>query len=161
MAEYPGTVLEKLDDPSGRTELVVKLRELANQATIAQTETDLTDLADAVNQLVEDSPALSTLLRTQGPPTVDRTEQTFPESPYVSQYATQIHEHLNRLRTQAPNPSSEVEEYDLEQIFRTIRQRDHTSAERGMGFGQRIPGVHNIVRNYTGELTQIQSTFSF
>ncbi len=61
MTEEPQVVMEALE-PAERTEVVVTLRQLADQADDVRTEAELLDLVSSIYELVEESPGLRRLL---------------------------------------------------------------------------------------------------
>ena len=65
ICDYPNQVLAALD-PAGRETLLDALRELSRQAAAVRGEAVLLELADAIQRLVEETPALRNLLLPEG-----------------------------------------------------------------------------------------------
>ena len=65
ICDYPNQALAPLD-PAGREALLVALDRLSRQAADVQGEAGLLELADAIQRLVEETPALRNLLLPEG-----------------------------------------------------------------------------------------------
>ena len=117
MTENPEEVVGALV-PTERQRTVEKLRALEEQSAGVQNEAELLALADAVNGLVEKTPALAALLLPEGMDVGAAQEQRritledygadAPESRYVQEYAPQIRNHIVECRKELERQLQEL-----------------------------------------------------
>jgi hypothetical protein len=124
MAENPEEVVEALA-PAERESIVDILRALEGQSAGVRDEAELLALADAVNRLVEETPALAALLlpeemdvgavQEERKITLEDYGADAPESQYVQEYAPQIRNHIVECRQEL--------ERQLHELFPEERER--------------------------------------
>jgi hypothetical protein len=109
MSEYPHKVLQELDEIE-QAAVMRDLDRLAEQAAMLQSDTDLLQLADAIQCLVEDQAGLRSLLLPEGTDVAQQRAQrsvtladyqaTTAMDAYVQQRAPQIRNAVIEVRAQ-------------------------------------------------------------
>jgi hypothetical protein len=123
LTRYSKRVLSKLDQAE-RDKVREELRALDDQTAGVSSEAELLDVADAVHRLVEETPALKTLLlpeemdveaaQEERRITLEDYGANPPESRYVQEYAPQIRNHIVECRQELERQLQELFSADQE-----------------------------------------------